>query len=113
MHTLTHLNWYAYTQKAFGDDGTRSNTLVEGFADFFTKNVRATVTITPALQRQVEGPYYDDKKPFPEVKPGVYPSIAQAEAVVSIVGIRNAELAFFRGQMHRVGAATGKKDAAE
>jgi Putative peptidoglycan binding domain len=109
IHTLTHKNWYAYGDKYFGNDEARHNTLIEGFCDFFTKNVRSTVAITPPLQKQVEGPYYDENKKAPEVKPSVYPSIAQAEAVVSIVGIRNAELGFFRGELDKIGGAPDKR----
>jgi len=71
--------------------------------DFFTDNVRATVVITPAMQKNVEGPYHDPGKAAPAVKVGSYPSRAQAEQLVSIVGIRNAEAAFFKGNTKAIG----------
>jgi peptidoglycan hydrolase-like protein with peptidoglycan-binding domain len=100
LHGLTHPKYAAYAQK---QDSVRYNTLIEGFCDFFTETVRKTVKIDEPLRKQVEGPYYDSVATVPTVKPGVYPSIAQAEQVVSIVGIRNAESAYFRGEVEKIG----------
>jgi hypothetical protein len=104
IHSLAHSNYQKYAQKfkAKGDD-VRYNTLIEGFCDFFTENVRKTVKIDTALRQKVEGPYYDAKATPPTVNPGVYPSIDQAEQVVSIVGIRNAQAAYFRGMVEMIG----------
>jgi hypothetical protein len=104
IHSLEHDDYhkYANTFRLAGDQ-TRYNTLVEGMCDFFTDNVRATVAITPAMQKNVEGPYHDATKAAPAVKVGSYPSRAQAEQVVSIVGIRNAESAFFKGNTKAIG----------
>jgi len=85
-------------------DSIRYNTLTEGFCDFFTENVRATVTVNDPLRRKVEGPYYDSKVGAPAIKPGTYPSKAQAEQVVSIVGINNAEAGYFLGEVDKIGA---------
>ncbi|MBD2198159.1 MULTISPECIES: peptidoglycan-binding domain-containing protein [Calothrix] len=104
IHSLAHDDYQKYAQKFKnkGDD-VRYNTLIEGFCDFFTENVRKTVKITNPLRQKVEGPYYDAKAPAPTINPGVYPSIAQAEQVVSIVGIRNAQAAYFQGQVKLIG----------
>jgi peptidoglycan hydrolase-like protein with peptidoglycan-binding domain len=104
LHGCAHPDYQAYAQKfqAKGDS-VRYNTLIEGFCDFFTETVRKTVKVDAALQKQVEGPYYDAAAPVPVVRPGVYPSIAQAEQVVSIVGIRNAEAAYFQGDVSKMG----------
>lgn len=104
IHALEHDDYhkYAETFRTRGDQA-RYNTLVEGMCDFYTDNVRATVAVTPAMQKNVEGPYHDVTKPAPGVKVGSYPSRAQAEQLVSIVGIRNAEIAFFKGNTRAIG----------
>jgi hypothetical protein len=65
--------------------------------------VRKTVKIDDALRKEVEGPYVDLKAPLPTPDIGIYPSIDQAEAVVSIVGIRNAQAAYFKGDVDKIG----------
>jgi hypothetical protein len=100
LHTLAHKDYKAW---AATKDPTREHTLIEGFCDFFTLNVRKTVTIDPALRKQIEGPYHDAKAPVPVVHPGVYPSHAQAEQVVSIAGVRNAAAAYFLGEVDKLG----------
>lgn len=103
LHTLAHKNFQTWAQsfKNAGDE-TRYNTLIEGFCDFFTLNVRETVAPDAALQTQIEGPYANGNAP-PAVKSGVYPSHRQAEQVVSIVGIKNAQAAYFRGDTKAMG----------
>lgn len=107
LHALAHTDYKAYAQKlSDAGDQTRYNTLIEGFCDFFTINVRSTVNVDEALRKKVEGPYYDAAKTAPKVKSGVYPSHRQAEQVVSIVGINNAQAAYFFGKVDKIG---GKK----
>ncbi|MEO1451467.1 MAG: hypothetical protein AAFV07_18190, partial [Bacteroidota bacterium] len=61
--------------------------------------LRQSLSIDATLQQQIEGPYYQAGNPIlTDVRVGTYPSLAQAEQVVSIVGIRNAQAAYFRGQ---------------
>lgn len=104
IHSLAHDDYKKYAQKFYDKgDTVRYNTLIEGFCDFFTENVRKTVNITPALRQKVEGPYHDAKAAVPAVHPGVYPSIDQAEQVVSITGIRNAQAAYFHGKVNLIG----------
>jgi len=108
FHTCIHEYIHSLANKKFQDyaatkDSTRYNTLIEGFCDFFTENVRPTVKVDDALRTRVEGPYYDKAKPVPAVSPGVYPSRKQAEQVVSICGIRNAEGAYFQGRVELIG----------
>src|SRR5262249_23152800 len=102
LHTLAdpQFNAFAKTFKVAGDK-TRYNTLTEGFCDFFTLTVRSTVAPS-TVQAAVEGPYANGNPP-PVVHPDVYPSQAQAEQVVSIVGIKNAQLAYFRGRTDLIG----------
>jgi peptidoglycan hydrolase-like protein with peptidoglycan-binding domain len=102
LHTLAHpqFNAFAQTFRDAGDE-TRYNTLAEGFCDFFTLTVRSTVTPS-TVQAEVEGPYANGNAP-PLVHPGVYPSQARAEQVVSIVGIKNAQRAYFGGRTELIG----------
>ena len=104
IHTTAHPNYQTWAQgfRATGDE-TRYNTLIEGFCDFFTLNVRKAVTPDPALAATIEGPYANGNPPAPDVS-GVYPSNRQAEQVVSIVGIKNAQAAYFQGRTDLMGA---------
>ena len=105
IHTLAHAQYQAWAQKfADADDSTRYNTLIEGFCDFFTLNVRSTLAPDAALVKQIEGPYGNGGG-IPAISSGVYPSHEQAEQVVSIVGIKNAQAAYFRGETKRMGDA--------
>jgi len=102
LHTLAHADFKSWARSFHvAGDETRYNTLTEGFCDFFTLNVRTTVA--PAtVQATVEGPYANGNPP-PVVHPGVYPSHAQAEQVVSVVGIKNAQRAYFGGDTKLIG----------
>ena len=102
IHSLANAKFQAYARKL---DSVRYNTLIEGFDDFFTETVRKTIVVDTALRQKIEGPYFDATAPVPKVSPDVYPSIAQAEQVVSIVGIRNAEAAYFRGDVSKIGGS--------
>ncbi len=102
LHTLADpkFNAFAETFRAAGDE-TRYNMLTEGFCDFFTLTVRSTLTPS-TVQAAVEGPYANGNPP-PVMDPAVYPSHAQAEQVVSIVGIKNAQRAYFGGEAELIG----------
>lgn len=105
IHTLAHAKYQTWAQSfAAADDSTRYNTLIEGFCDFFTLNVRSTLAPDAALVKQIEGPYANGGG-IPAISSGVYPSHQQAEQVVSIVGIKNAQAAYFRGDVARMGGA--------
>lgn len=99
LHLLAHVDYRNWANTL---DDTRSHTMMEGFCDFFTLNVRASLAPTPAMISGIEGPYANGN-PIPPVSSGVYPSHAQAEQVVSIVGIRNAQAAYFRGDIAAIG----------
>jgi len=103
IHTLAHpdFNTWARTFRAAGDN-TRYNALTEGFDDFFTLNVRKTVVPT-TVQATVEGPFANGNPPAPDTS-GVYPSVVQAEQVVAIVGIKNAQAGYFGGKTKLLGA---------
>ncbi len=99
LHTLAHGDYLTWAR---AQDDTGYNTLVEGFCDFFTLNVRSTLSPDPALQATIEGPYANGKG-VPSVSSGVYPSHEQAEQVVSIAGIKNAQSAYFQGNVKAMG----------
>lgn len=104
IHTLAHKDYkdWADTFKTAGDT-TRYHTLIEGFCDFFTLNVRKAMTIDAAIAAQVEGLYANGNPPASD-NSGVYPSHAQAEQVVSVVGIKNAQAGYFGGKVQLMGA---------
>jgi len=49
------------------------------------------------------GGFYDVTKSAPTISPGLYTSRKQAEQAISIVGIRNAQLAYFKGKVDKIG----------
>lgn len=105
IHSLAHTRYNDWADKL---GGSQRHTLVEGFCDFFTLNVRAKYSPATLLifKTMVEGAYFDVTKPVPKVEDlnvGVYDSNAEAERAVGIVGIRNAQLAYFRGQIEKLG----------
>jgi len=61
------------------------------------------MAIDAPLQATIEGPYGNGRPPAPD-RSGVYPSNEQAEQVVSIVGIRNAQRGYFGGETQLMGA---------
>lgn len=101
MHTLVDPSFEAYADTL---DDTRRHTLVEGFCDFFTDNVRAGMVVDEAVQAKIEGNYFVSGAPPPSgIAIGSYPSRQQAEQVVSVVGIKNAQEAYFKGDVARIG----------
>ena len=103
IHSLAHPKFQAYARRFESSDPVRYNTLIEGFDELFTLTVRKTVVVDTALRQRVEGPYYDAAAPVPKVDPDVYGSVAQAEQVTSIAGIRNSAAAYFRGDISKIG----------
>jgi peptidoglycan hydrolase-like protein with peptidoglycan-binding domain len=107
IHTLAHPDYNAWLDTPAME--SQRHGLVEGFCDFFTLNVRAKFP-APALKgvkKQVEGDFHDPVKPVPnpdDIGVGVYPSHEQAERMVGIIGIRNAQLGYFRGKTELMGA---------
>jgi hypothetical protein len=106
IHTLAHAD---YNKWANGLGGSEEHTLIEGFCDFFTLNVRAKFpesTLKP-FQEQVEGSFYDAANPqaIPKAESlvGVYGSNEEAERMVGIIGIKNAQLGYFKGNVDLMG----------
>jgi Putative peptidoglycan binding domain len=101
IHFTAHPRFAAWVAQFSADDPRRS-TLAEGFCDFFTINVRSVLVANVALCAKVEGPYANGNPPPPNVV-GMYDSHAQAEQVVSISGIKNAQAAYFEGKIELIG----------
>lgn len=108
LHTLAHAKYNKWA-KALG--GSQEHTLVEGFCDFFTLNVQAKfpASTLKGKQKQIEGSYHNDIKPdkIPDVADldgvSVYSSNEEAERMVGIIGIKNAQLGYFRGEVKLMG----------
>ena len=106
IHTLAHPDYRAWA-KALG--GAQKHTLMEGFCDFYTLNVREKFPASSlkGLKKDVEGDFYDAAKDVPDVKAldvGVYDSNAEAERMVGLIGIHNAQLGYFQGKTKLMGA---------
>jgi peptidoglycan hydrolase-like protein with peptidoglycan-binding domain len=102
IHTLADS---AYKTWAEGLGGSQEHTLIEGFCDFFTLNVRSKfpkAALKP-FQKEVEGDFYDAKKDVPDTNVGVYSSNQEAERMVGIIGIKNAQLGYFQGATKLMG----------
>jgi peptidoglycan hydrolase-like protein with peptidoglycan-binding domain len=100
IHALAHKDYIDWAAKI---SGSKEHSLIEGFCDFFTLNVRAKYppSALKTYKPRIEGPFYDATAPIPsasEAKVGVYSSNAQAERMVAIIGIINAQLGYFKGK---------------
>jgi hypothetical protein len=111
LHTLAHEKYNKYADH-FGDKSNEYNTLVEGVDSLLTETVWSNVAsrvAEPALRQQIEGPI-DSKKPridVPSVMLRRYESYDQAIKLVNIVGIRNLYVAYFLGDVEKIGADPG------
>lgn len=104
LHLVAHDGLWDYVDRLeAAGDAARAHTLREGFCDFFTLNVRASLDIDKELQKSVEGPYYAKHAKPPAIDPGLYSAHAEAERVVGVVGIRNAQSAYFLGETDLIG----------
>ncbi|HWN66406.1 MAG TPA: peptidoglycan-binding domain-containing protein [Haliangium sp.] len=101
IHTLEDPAHQAYRGPM--DEQSGGLTLREGMCDYFTKMVWDTVSFTPALRQEVEGPYGEAGVTHPIPEPGFYDSVVQAERAVGIVGVSNAMAAFFLGRVDLIG----------
>jgi hypothetical protein len=104
LHTLAHPAFDTYADRlGEAKDEAREDTLAEGFCDFFADNVRAALVIDEALQQQIEGPYFKAEI-APPANPVIdrYDSSREAERVVAIVGIKNAQAAYFQGRIELI-----------
>jgi|GEM_PF-2437874 len=107
LHTLAHLNFYAWADKL---GGASEHTLVEGFCDFYTQNVRALYPESKlvSMQEDIEGSFFSEESEgdIPSIDSldvGVYDAHEEAERMVGIIGIRNAQLGYFKGLVEYMG----------
>lgn len=105
LHSLAHSNFDNWARSL---SGSQSHTLIEGYCDFFTLNVRAKYpdSALKKIQANVEGDFHDPAKKVPTAKEasvGVYASNQEAERHAAIVGINNAQLGYFRGRTDLMG----------
>ena len=101
IHTLEHSKHQAYREGLGELKGGK--TYREGMTEYFTKVVLESTTYDDQLRKDVEGTYHDPaiKHPIPQYSG--YDEAKNAEAVVGVVGIRNAMAAFFTGRIDLIG----------
>ncbi len=101
IHTLEHPDSRTYRELLQETHGGK--TYREGMTEYFTKIILDSVTYTPQLRTLVEGAYHDLNVIHTIPVYSGYREAANAEAVVGLVGIRNAMAAFFLGQVRLIG----------
>ena len=95
LHLLTHKDFATYA-----NGHPNGHTLREGMTDLFTKVAWSNVP-TGAVRKDVEGPFHNPAGRVPNKNR--YDATAEAERVVSIVGIKNAYAAYFNGKVELIG----------
>ena len=107
MHTLAAKRYRDFAA-SFGGNSPQNNTLIEGMDSFLDEIVWANISqrvTDPALRTKVEGPAYAALPPI-SVVPAYrrrYASFTEATRLVSIVGFRNVILAYFKGDIEKIG----------
>lgn len=108
IHTLVHTDYDKYAQ-TFGGTSNEYNTLIEGVDSLLDEIVWSNIEprVNDAkLRDQVEGPAYAKLPPI-KVLPASrrrYSSYSEAVKLVNIVGIRNLYVAYFMGDVKKIGA---------
>ncbi len=103
IHTLEHSKHQKYRESL--DELKGGKTYREGMTEYFTKIVLESVDYNDKLREEVEGPYHDPDPAKKHLIPKYfgYDEAKNAEAVVGVVGIRNAMAAFFAGRIDLIG----------
>ncbi|PSL44802.1 uncharacterized protein DUF4157 [Chitinophaga niastensis] len=101
IHSLEDPVHIAY--RSAKDDEKGGFVLREGVTDYFTKIVWNSITITDALRKTIEGPYYDPVNKFSIQALNTYGESENAERLAGVVGIRNLAAAFFAGKVELIG----------
>jgi hypothetical protein len=107
LHTLVHSRYMRFAD-SFGRSSPENNTLMEGVDSFLDEIVWANIQPRVNdldLRRKVEGPAYAALPPIPVRHPlrRRYASYTEAVRLVTIVGYRNLILAYFRGEIDKIG----------
>lgn len=106
LHTLAAPRYRAFAS-SFGDS-PQQNTLIEGMDSFLDEVVWSNISPRvndPGLRTKVEGPAYAKLPPI-AVRPALrrrYASFTEATRLVTVVGFRNVLLAYFKGEIDRIG----------
>ena len=107
LHTLAHPK-YQHFAESFGGSSPENNTLVEGMDSFLDEVVWSNVqphVNDQNLREKVEGKAYAKLPPI-QVRPALrrrYASYTEAVRLVNIVGYRNVVVAYFKGEVDKIG----------
>jgi hypothetical protein len=107
LHTLVAAPYEKFA-RSFGSGSLEENTLMEGMDSFLDEvawaNIQPRVK-DPAMREKVEGPVNAKLPAITVVHPSRrrYPSYSQAVKLINIVGFRNAVLAYFNGDIEKIG----------
>jgi hypothetical protein len=101
IHTLEHSQHQKYRNSL--DELKGGKTYREGMTEYFTKIVLESVIYDDTFRQQIEGPYHDPHVQHPIPLYHGYAEAKNAEAVVGVVGIKNAMAAFFLGRVDLIG----------
>jgi hypothetical protein len=106
IHTLAHARYRTFAD-SFGP-GAASNTLIEGMDSFLDEVVWANIqprVNDVALRGKVEGLAYAKLPPISvrHASRRRYASFAEAVRLVNVVGYRNVILAYFKGDIEKIG----------
>lgn len=101
IHTLAHPDYRAYASSLPERRGGK--TYREGMTEHFTHMVISTISYTDALRAIVEDVYNDPLVPFSVPPYQGYSERHNAQAVIGVVGVRNAMAAFFLGEVQFIG----------
>jgi len=107
LHTLADSR-YARFAESLGRSSPENNTLMEGVDSFFSEVVWSTIqprVNDPGLRTKVEGPAYAALPPITVRHPlrRRYASFTEAVRLVTMVGFRNVVLAYFKGEIDKIG----------
>lgn len=107
IHTLAARPYRTFA-RSFGENSPQQNTLIEGVDSLLDEVVWANISPRvndPGLRTKVEGAAYAKLPPI-AVRPAFrrrYASFTEATRLVTVVGFRNVLLAYFRGEIDRIG----------
>jgi hypothetical protein len=107
LHTLVHPRYRTYAD-SFGSSSLENNTLMEGMDSFLDEIVWANIRPRvgdQGLREKVEGPKYATLPPIPvrHASRRRYATYTQAVRLVDIVGFRNVVVAYFKGDVEKIG----------
>jgi hypothetical protein len=101
IHTLEHSKHNKYGEVL--DELKGGKTYREGMTEYFTKIVLESTIYDDQLREDVEGSYHNSLVKHIIPKYFGYDEAKNAEAVVGVIGIRNAMAAFFAGRIDLIG----------